>query len=117
MPFASAVRQGAALGVVVAAIAYPPATASARGCAGADQMPSGANVAAVRHTTLCLLNRVRRSHHRHRLRSNPSLEAVAQRYSEQMVAQQFFDHVSPSGSTFIQRIETTSYLTTASSWS
>ena len=117
MPFAPSVRRAASLGAVVAGFALVPATSQAAGCADADTMPTSENVATVRKATLCLLNRVRRQHDRHALRSNVSLQAVAQRYSEQMVTQRFFDHVSPSGSTFVQRIRTTSYLSDASSWS
>lgn len=102
---------------VPAAPTATPAAKPKRGCAGADAMPSPANVATVRKATLCLLNRVRRSHHRVRLRNNPLLQSVAQRYSEQMVAAHFFDHVSPTGSTFVQRIRTTDYLARAASWS
>src|SRR3954453_6607522 len=117
MPFAPSVRQGAALGAVVAAFAFAPATSEAAGCAAADPMATSENVATVPPATLFLLNHVRRQHQRHALRSNTSLEAVAQRYSEQMVTQRFFDHVSPSGSTFVQRIRTTSYLSDSVSWS
>jgi uncharacterized protein YkwD len=87
------------------------------GCAGVNTMPTPANIAAIRHTTLCLLNRIRRAHHRHRLRNNLALQLVAQRYSQLMVADRFFDHVSPTGSTFVQRIRQTHYLASAASWS
>ena len=117
MPFAPSVRRGAALGAVVAGLALVPATSEAAGCADADTMPTNENVATVRTATLCLLNRIRRQHDRHPLRSNPALQAVAQRYSQQMVTQQFFDHVSPAGSTFVQRIRTTDYLADATTWS
>jgi uncharacterized protein YkwD len=94
-----------------------PAAKHAAGCTGVNTMPSSANIAAIRHTTLCLLNRIRRAHHRHRLRNNPALQLVAQRYSQLMVADRFFDHVSPTGATFVQRIRQTDYLASAASWS
>jgi uncharacterized protein YkwD len=94
-----------------------PAAKHPAGCTGVNTMPSGANIAAIRHTTLCLLNRIRRAHHRHRLRNNPALQLVAQRYSQLMVADRFFDHVSPTGATFVQRIRQTDYLASAASWS
>jgi uncharacterized protein YkwD len=34
-----------------------------------------------------------------------------------MVTDRFFDHVSPTGATFVQRIRQTSYLARAASWS
>jgi uncharacterized protein YkwD len=94
-----------------------PAAKHPAGCTGVNTMPSSANIAAIRHTTLCLLNRIRRAHHRHRLRNNPALQLVAQRYSQLMVADRFFDHVSPTGATFVQRIRQTDYLASAASWS
>jgi uncharacterized protein YkwD len=117
MPFAPSVRRGAALGAVVAGLAFVPAPASAAGCADADTMPTTENIGTVRQATLCLLNHIRHQHHRHGLRSNAALQEVAQRYSQQMVTQQFFDHVSPAGSTFVQRIRTTDYLSNVTTWS
>ncbi len=52
----------------------------------------------------------RRKHHLGRLHANRALRGVAQRYSRLMVLLHFFDHVSLTGSTFVQRIQQSTYL-------
>jgi uncharacterized protein YkwD len=100
----------------IPAQAAPPARA-AQSCAGADLIPSSTNAPEIRGATLCLLNAERRAHRLRSLRSNSRLRRAAQSYAQQMVQQDFFAHVSPSGSTLIQRIRRTAYLSTAHSWS
>ncbi|HET6507771.1 MAG TPA: CAP domain-containing protein [Baekduia sp.] len=92
-------------------------SADAATCRGAHLKPSRAHAAAVRHATLCLLNRQRAAHGLRRLRSQPSLSTAATRYARLMVAQRFFDHVSPAGSTMSSRIQRTNYLKNTRSWS
>jgi hypothetical protein len=55
--------------------------------------------------TLCLLNVQRSQHGLGALAESPVLDKAATAYAKRMVAQQFFDHVSPDGGTFIQRIQ------------
>lgn len=92
----------------------PPA---APGCAYADLTPALGNAGKIRRATLCLLNKQRTKRHLKRLRTNSELRAAAQRFAVQMVVQRFFDHTSPGGTTFVQRIEKTDYLTKATQWS
>lgn len=75
------------------------------GCANADLQPARGNLRRVRRATLCLLNRQRTRHHLPRLHANRPLRRVATRYARTMVAQSFFDHVTPGGTTFVQRIQ------------
>jgi uncharacterized protein YkwD len=107
-------RIALATGGVLAAIAATPAHAA---CSGADAMPSGSNAAKVRHATLCLLNAQRTAHGLGKLRANGRLRRAAAAYSRLMVADDFFSHVSPAGSTPQSRIESTHYLDGARSWS
>jgi uncharacterized protein YkwD len=94
-----------------------PTTASAATCAGADLMPAGDNAPALRDATLCLLNAERTKRGLLRLTMNPQLAKVAQNYSQAMVRESFFDHVSPSGSTLLSRIRGgTAYLRGARSY-
>lgn len=79
-------------------------------CGATSAIPTARNVAAVRSATLCLLNRERTSRHLRALKPNSSLERVATAYSYRMVAEQFFAHVSPSGSTLTSRVRTTAFL-------
>jgi uncharacterized protein YkwD len=71
----------------------------------------------VRRATLCLVNGERTQRGLSRLTARRELETAATRYGRQMVAQRFFDHVSPSGSTLVQRVRQTGYLRNASGWS
>ena len=87
-----------------------PAAATAAQCENAELMPGRGNVAQVKQATLCLLNAERRSHGLARLRSDGQLAKAARRFSALMVADRFFDHVSPAGSTLSSRVRRTSYL-------
>jgi uncharacterized protein YkwD len=84
--------------VLVALIAAPGAWA----CANDDASP--ADPAAVA-ATLCLLNVQRAQHGLGALAESPVLDKAAAAYAKRMVADQFFDHVSPDGGTFLDRIE------------
>jgi uncharacterized protein YkwD len=86
-------------------------------CRGAWTSPTAANVAVVRRATLCLLNRQRAVRGLRRLREQRSLQHAAGSYAHLMVVRGFFDHVSPGGSTMVQRIERTAYLHGARAWS
>jgi len=79
-------------------------------CAHADAVPAADNLATVRHATLCLLNAERVKHGLAKLHASRPLRGVALRYAKRMVADSFFDHVSPTGSTFVQRIAQSTYL-------
>lgn len=93
------------------ALALPTSASAAAPCAGADIVPSTANVATVKSATLCLLNQERASRGRSKLSSNGQLAKAAQSFSASMVRRRFFDHVSPSGSTLDGRVRRgTSYL-------
>jgi uncharacterized protein YkwD len=146
MPTNSALRRALIAASTLAAIALPaaPATAgslSVRGhslvgapclpglpCAGtsnptpacgtaADEQPSAADLAAAEQATLCLVNRQRVAHGRRKLRSSDVLHGVARSYAQTMVTRTFFSHVSPTGSTFDQRIRDAGYLKGAAGWS
>lgn len=90
----------------------------AASCLGADLMPSAENIAQIKSATRCLLNVERTKRGLKALSVNGHLTEAAEDYSGQMVRDQFFDHVSPSGSTLLSRIRsTTGYLTGARSYS
>ena len=67
-------------------------------------MPTHDNAPALRAATLCLLNEERTKRGLKALIAHPQLEKAAQNYSQAMVRQGFFDHVSPSGSTLLSRV-------------
>jgi uncharacterized protein YkwD len=105
------------LPLVVLAIALTPAApAAAASCPGEDLVPSSSNISQVKHATLCLLNRERAALGLRKLKTSAPLARAARRYSATMVRDDFFDHVSPSGSTLVERIRKTSYLSDAGSF-
>ena len=98
-------------------LAAPGVASAAAACPGADLTPSSENVSQIRTATLCLLNRERTRRGMKRLSESPQLRKTAENYSRTMVAQSFFDHVSPSGSTLLTRVKrSTAYLQNVRSW-
>ncbi|WP_372788489.1 CAP domain-containing protein [Paraconexibacter sp.] len=83
---------------------------SSAGCVDANLTPTAHNLERVRRATLCLLNRERTKRGRVKLRAHPTLRKVARSYASTMVKQRFFGHVSPSGSTMLRRVRSSSYL-------
>ena len=121
----TAVRKGPGLAIVLAlaalfapaaAQARPEATSSQEGCANISLVPTRANLELVRDAVLCLHNRERARHGLPRLRENPLLRRAAERHTDNMVSERFFDHTSPSGSTMLERIRRTGYTKRARSW-
>jgi uncharacterized protein YkwD len=109
-----------ALMLVVAALVALPAAPAAAGqgaCPRADVMPTTRTLDDARAATVCLINRERTKRGLRKLRTNRSLQASARSYARDMVRRSFFDHVSPSGETFTERIrEDTRYLAGARGW-
>lgn len=85
-------------------------------CANEGLTPAADNIRKIRRATLCLLNRERTSRDLGKLRGNRKLRRAATRYARQMAIKDFFDHVSPSGSTFVERIRRSSYLSDANGY-
>jgi uncharacterized protein YkwD len=89
---------------------------SAPTCADADVVVSEANLDDVRRATRCLLDRERGRRGLRALRSSLSLRRAAQRHSRSMTDRHYFGHVSPDGTTLLDRVRATSYLDGARSW-
>jgi uncharacterized protein YkwD len=105
------------LGGAAACALTIPSAAVAGACADANLNPSEENRARLAKATLCLVNKERTKRGRVRLKANSTLARVASTYARQMVAGGFFDHVSPAGTTLVERVRRTSYLRDVSSWS
>jgi len=85
-------------------------TASGEACEGATLAPDESNVEEVAKATLCLINRERSSRGEIPLSANPDLAHAAQGHSEAMSSGDYFDHVSPDGSTPLARMQAAGYL-------
>jgi uncharacterized protein YkwD len=99
---------------VIASLAIAAPAAQAADCAGANLLPAIASVPTAKAATLCLLNSERASHGLAPLASEATLESAATAYSQAMVRQRFFAHVSPGGQTLSQRLRT--YVASAGNW-
>jgi uncharacterized protein YkwD len=85
--------------VAVLALGAPSALAA---CANSDVTPDDPAAVAA---TLCLLNKERTSRGLNALTESSVLDKAANRFADDMVARRFFDHVSPGGGTFMDRIK------------
>jgi uncharacterized protein YkwD len=106
------------IGLAVAAPAYAapdPATTDTT-CAGADLQPTADNLSQIAQATLCLLNLERGASSLPALSEQAQLTQASAAYSADMVARQFFEHVSPDGKTLVNRLTATGFLGTASTW-
>jgi uncharacterized protein YkwD len=92
------------------ALAVPAGASAAAPCTDATLLPDATNILRTKAATLCLLNSERAARGLAPLAANGQLGKAAESYSATMVRQQFFDHVSPSGSTLKNRVRGTSYL-------
>ncbi len=105
-----------ALCLMIATLCLLAAPASAAACENADLRPTSENRGAVRTAVLCLLNEERTSRDLPRLRANAKLREAAEKHSANMSQNNFFDHVSPAGSTPLERVKAAGYLAGANSW-
>ena len=85
-------------------------------CAGANVPPAQASLHFLRSSVLCLVNRMREHYELSRLRYNPDLRRSATGHSNDMVANGYFSHFGPDGSTPSGRIGRAGYLTQAHSY-
>lgn len=107
---------GSALAAVHRTPAHPThhrtvrSASASTACANANLVPTPANLARIDAATLCLINDERASAHLATLRADAALDAAAAQHSSDMVARDYFEHVSPSGSTPKARLTAVGYL-------
>ncbi len=82
-------------------------------CAHTDLLPSAENISQVDGAVLCLVNRERAEHRVLPLSSNPDLERAALEHARELVADDYFAHVTPAGYTPADRVRATGYLARA----
>lgn len=98
-------------------LGVPKAVAAQQDCQDTDVMPSADNEGAVRAAILCLHNQIRASRGLPALRENAKLRRAAAGHSSDMVSRRFFDHVTPGGATFVDRIVASRYASRNVGWS
>ena len=79
-------------------------------CENTELTPNPGDLEAIDAATLCLVNQERARNGELPLRPNAQLEQAAQGHSEEMVEDDYFAHVAPSGLTPVARVEETGYL-------
>ena len=103
------------LALLVLALCAPRGAAAAD-CPGADAVPAADNLPAIGQATLCLVNDQRTAHGLSGLRVNAGLSSASIGYSQRMVAQAFFAHQAPDGTTLVQRLTSVGYLNGGDDW-
>ena len=98
----------------VAALSLPAGAAAA--CSGVNVQPTPENLDAVSATTLCLINEQRADNGLPALSRQDQLDQASVDYSQLMVDQQFFAHVSPDGGVLTQRLTDAGYLGGDGAW-
>ncbi len=79
-------------------------------CQNTELTPEPGNLEAIDAATLCLVNQERARNGELPLAPNAQLEQVAQGHSEEMVSQDYFAHVAPSGLTPVDRVQASGYI-------
>jgi uncharacterized protein YkwD len=101
---------------LIAALALLLPAPAAGACKNAGAAPESAAKRVLVRATLCLLNAQRARRGLGAVRLNDDLSTAARGHSRAMVSKRFFSHTSPDGTTFLDRIKATGYLSGARSW-
>ena len=78
-------------------------------CENTQLLPEVSNLELIRTAVLCLVNRERAQNGLAPLSTNAALQAAAEGHSEEMIAADYFEHISPSGLTPVERIRMAGY--------
>jgi uncharacterized protein YkwD len=85
-------------------------SADADGCPGADLTPTQGDIETIRSATLCLVDQERTSRGEAALQPNAHLQQSAQAHTQNMVAEDYFEHVGPQGDTPLSRMTEAGYI-------
>jgi uncharacterized protein YkwD len=107
------------LGVIAlaaSAMLIAASSASAADCGPVDTEVSGLSQSQMESSIGCLINDERSSYGLQPVAPNADLRQAALSHSNEMIAESYFEHTSPEGLTFIDRIDSTGYMNGARSW-
>jgi uncharacterized protein YkwD len=110
-------RDAICAGVAAASLlllAAAPAVASP--CPHGDDVATALPPADRRAALLCVVDAERGARGLPAVRESAQLTVAAQRHADDMVVRQFFDHVSPGGTTLAERVLATGYIRNRSRW-
>jgi uncharacterized protein YkwD len=94
----------------------PVKASAAQACANTDLLPTAANLPLIRAAVLCLHNQTRAEQGLPALKENARLDKAALGHSNDMVAEGYFDHTTPGGATFVDRILGAHYVKRTDGW-
>jgi uncharacterized protein YkwD len=86
-------------------------------CANTTLTPDAGNLEAIREALDCLHDQIRSQHRLGTLASNRALDAAAAAHTDDMIARGYFEHETPEGGTFDQRILSAGYARPGQGWS
>ena len=92
------------------------AKTSAVPCQNTDLVPTADNVELIRAAILCLHNQLRAEKGLPALKDNSKLRKAALGHSSAMVNEGYFDHTSPDGGTFVDRVIGAGYTKRNAGW-
>jgi uncharacterized protein YkwD len=90
--------------------------ASASSCPNTVVQVTGLSQSSMEGSISCLINEERASYGVPPVQPNASLRQAALSHSAEMVSEGYFEHTSPAGVTFVDRIAATGYTHGAQSW-
>ena len=94
----------------------PAAPAAPVACANTDLVPDAGNLELIRAALQCLHNQVRAQNGLGGLTDNGALDAAGLGHSADMVTRGYFDHFTPEGGTFVDRILAARYAGADDAW-
>ena len=112
-------RSGTIFGVIAVLAAWMlagTASASAADCGPVTTQVSGLSQSQMESSIGCLINGERTSYGLQPVTPNTDLRQAALSHSDEMIREGYFEHTSPAGLTFIDRIDGTGYMHGARSW-
>jgi len=92
------------------------APASASDCGPVNIQITGLNEPQMESSISCLINDERASYGLQPVTPSDQLRDAAMSHSREMISQSYFEHTSPAGLTFMERIEATGYMRGARAW-
>jgi uncharacterized protein YkwD len=105
-----------AIAIVAAWALLGASSAAATDCPNADVQANGLTTDQMETSIGCLINEQRTSFGLQPVQPNYDLRQAALSHSNEMVQQSYFEHTSPAGVTFIDRIQGTGYMRNTRSW-
>jgi uncharacterized protein YkwD len=104
------------IGLVAAWTVVSASSASAADCGPIGTDVTGLSEPQMESSIACLINQERSSYGLRPVASNGDLRRAALSHSNEMISEGYFEHTSPAGLTFMDRIESTGYVRNARSW-